>query len=68
MKSYERVRFVVALLAAGWPLLAPTPAYAQTFGTSVGGVVTQAALQASRNAQAARRFDLTLDDARPARA
>ena len=63
MKSYERVRFVVALLAAGWPLLAPTPAYAQTFGTSVGGVVTQAALQASRNAQAARRFDLTLDDA-----
>ena len=63
MKSYERVRFVVALLAAGWPLLAPTPAYAQTFGASVGGVVTQAALQASRNAQAARRFDLTLDDA-----
>ena len=62
MKSYERVRFVVALLAAGWPLLAPTPAYAQTFGTSGGGV-TQAALQASRNAQAARRFDLTLDDA-----
>ena len=62
MISHVRVRFVVALIAAGWPLLSPGPTYAQTLGNA-GGVVTRAALQASRNAQAARRFDLTLDDA-----
>ena len=63
MKSHVRVLPLVALLAAGWSLLAPCAAHAQTFGTNVGGVVTQAALQATLNARAARRFDLTLDDA-----
>ena len=63
MKIYVRVPFVAALLAAGWPLLAPSLTHAQTFGTNVGGVVTRAALQTARNAAAARRFDLTLDDA-----
>ncbi len=61
--SHPRVLPVAPLLAAGWLLLAPCPTHAQTFGTGVGGLVTQAALQADRNAQAARRFDLTLDDA-----
>ena len=63
MTSNVRVLPVAPLLAAGWLFLALCPAHAQTFGTNAGGVVTQAALQAGRNAQAARRFDLTLDDA-----
>ncbi len=62
MKGYVRV-LSIAALAAGWPLFAPCLSHAQTFGTNVGGVVTRQALQASRNARAARRFDLTLDDA-----
>ena len=66
MTSHVRVRSVpsvVALLAAVWPLLAPCAAHAQTFGATAGGVMRQAALQAGRNAQPARRFDLMLDDA-----
>ena len=63
MTSNVRALPVVPLLAAGWLSFAPCPAHAQTFGTDAGGVVTRAALQAGRNAQAARRFDLTLDDA-----
>jgi len=61
--SHIRLLPVVSLLAAGWLLFAPCPAHAQTFGTHAGGLVTQAALQAGRNTQPARRFDLTLDDA-----
>ena len=61
--SHVRVLSAVPLLAAGWLLLAPSLTHAQTLRTGVGGVVFQAALQAGRNAQAARRFDLTLDDA-----
>ena len=63
MTSHVRVLPAVALLVAGWPLLSPHPAHGQTFGTNVGSLVMQAALQADRNAQASRRFDLTLDDA-----
>ncbi len=63
MFSHLRALFSLALLAAGGPLLIPCPAHAQTFGTNVGGIVNRAALQAGRNVQPARRFDLTLDDA-----
>ena len=63
LTSNVRALPVVPLLAAGWLSFAPCPAHAQTFGTDAGGGVTRAALQAGRNAQAARRFDLTLDDA-----
>ena len=61
--THARVLPVVPLLAAGWLLLAPCPTHAQTLRTGAGGVVFQTAIQAGRNAQAARRFDLTLDDA-----
>jgi outer membrane protein TolC len=61
--SHVRVPSVVSLLAVAGVLLSPCPAHAQTFGANAGGIVTRAALQASRDARAARRFDLTLDDA-----
>ena len=63
MISQVRVPSVVSLLAVAGVLLSPCPTHAQTFGANAGGIVTQAALQASRDARAARRFDLTLDDA-----
>lgn len=61
--SHVRVLPVVSLLAAAWSLVAPCTAHAQALGANVGGVVSLAARQASRNTQAARRFDLTLDAA-----
>ena len=63
MISHVRVPSVVSLLAVAGVLLSPCLTHAQTFGANAGGIVTQAALQASRDARAARRFDLTLDDA-----
>ena len=63
MISHVRVPSVVSLLAVAGLLLSPCPTHAQTFGANAGGIVTRAALQASRDARAARRFDLTLDDA-----
>ena len=63
MISHVRVPSVVSLLAVAGLLLSPCPTRAQTFGANAGGIVTRAALQASRDARAARRFDLTLDDA-----
>ena len=63
MTSHVRVLPFAPLFIAGWLLLAPCPTHAQTLGIGAGGVVTPAALQAGRNLQAARRFDLTLDDA-----
>lgn len=50
------------LLAAGWLLLAPCPAAAQTFGGGAGGIAAGIALQTGAQ-QPARRYDLTLDDA-----
>jgi len=61
--SHVRVPSAVPLLVVAGVLLSPGPTHAQTFGANAGGIVTQAALQASRDARAARRFDLTLDDA-----
>ena len=66
MTSHVRVLSAlsfVSLLAPGWLLPPPRAAHAQTPGTNAGGVVTEAALQAGRDARPARRFDLTLDDA-----
>ena len=63
MISHVRVPSAVPLLVVAGVLLSPGPTHAQTFGANAGGIVTQAALQASRDARAARRFDLTLDDA-----
>jgi len=61
--SHARVLPVVSLLAAGWHLFAPGPTQAQTPGPDDRGSLTRAALQAGGNTPAARRFDLTLDDA-----
>ena len=61
--SHVRVLSAVPLLAAGWLLLAPSPTHAQTLGIGDGGFAAQAVIEAGRNAQAAHRFDLTLDDA-----
>ena len=61
--SHVRVLSAVPLLAAGWLLLVPSPTHAQTLGIGDGGFAAQAVIEAGRNAQAARRFDLTLDDA-----
>ena len=61
--SHVRVLSAVPLLTAGWLLLAPSPTLAQTLEIGDGGFTSQAALDAGRNAQATRRFALTLDDA-----
>lgn len=61
--SHARVLPLVSLLAAGWPLLAPCPTHAQTLGNSPGNGLPRVALQTGQNIQAARRFDLTLEDA-----
>lgn len=63
MRSHARLSPAVPLLAAGWLALAPGAADAQTPGSVGGGLLTETASRLGRGGQAARRFDLTLDDA-----